>query len=616
MNAASTHSGFETLREKAENLLKARNGSLTESSDLDILSLIHELEVHQIELQIQNEELRQTQSELEESRKGCRELYDLAPVGYLTLDTSRTIAGANFCASNALGISRKNLIGRGFSDFIHPEDRAAYFALVEEAADRQEVRHAGEIRLIGTGKEPFWARVEAAAARDEGGELNGWRIVFMEITERKQMEEELRRTRDELEVRVRERTAEVVKANEALEAEIEERRRAEMELEELQTQLRRVQKLEAVGTLAGGVAHDFNNILAIIVGYTEMALRDTPQSAVSHQRLKRVLTAANRAKDLIKQILAFSREGGEARSAIEIAPVIEEALKLLRATLPSTVQLRLHVLAPSATVIGNPTQLNQVVVNLCTNAAHAMRERGGILEVVLEEAELDATCAVAYEDLQPGAYVKLTVKDTGHGMDAATLERVFDPYFTTKEAGEGSGLGLAVVRGIVKRHEGAICVQSEPEKGTVFEILFPLIRSSKHQIKNGVQPFAGGTEHILFVDDEEPLAALGELMLTHLGYRVTTSTNSLEAIQLFRLQPEAFDLVITDYTMPHMTGAELAGEILQVRRNIPIILCTGYSDMISEETAKKLGISAFIIKPVDLQNLAQAIRGLLDKSKS
>jgi PAS domain S-box-containing protein len=396
---------------------------------------------------------------------------------------------------------------------------------------------------------------------------------------------------------------------------VTERKLAEADREMLEGQLRQAQKLEAIGTLAGGIAHDFNNILAIILGYTEMTLMDIPKDTPAHRALGEVLRATLRAKDLVQQILTFSRQGKvQARQPMEIAPVIRETLKLLRAAVPATIEFRQQISANSLTIMGEPTQLHQIVVNLCTNAAHAMRDRDGTMEVKVGEVLLDTVSAKAYENLQPGSYVQLTVRDTGHGMDAATLERIFDPYFTTKKPGEGSGLGLAVVHGIVNRHDGVIRAQSMPGQGTLFEILIPRIEDHRKQMEIRLEPPARGTERILLVDDEEQLAALGKRLLDQLGYHVTAKTSSLDAIELFRSEPDAFDLVITDYTMPHMTGMDLAGEMLQVRPEIRVILCTGYSEMVSEETAKKAGIIAFAMKPLDLRSLADLIREVLDKT--
>jgi PAS domain S-box-containing protein len=399
---------------------------------------------------------------------------------------------------------------------------------------------------------------------------------------------------------------------------VTEHRKTEQERERLEAHLHRAQKLEAIGTLAGGIAHDFNNILGAILGYTEMARDSIPEDSIPHQDLEQVLKAAHRARDLVRQILSFSRQGeDQARKTVEIAPIVKEALKLLRSTLPSTIELHQNIAAYPLMVSGDSTQLHQIVVNLCTNAAHAMREKGGVLDVNLGEVQLDAAAVSNYKDLQPGSYVRLTVSDTGHGMDADTLERIFDPYFTTKEVGEGSGLGLAVVHGIVRRHEGGIYVQSEPGQGTTFEILFPMTeRSQRLQTDTDSQPIRGGGERVLFVDDEEPLATLGERMLHRLGYRVTMKMSSLEAIELFRKDPGSFDLVITDYTMPKRTGIDLAREFLEIRPGIPIILCTGYSEMVSEETVKAAGVRAFLMKPLGLGTLAQTIRKVFDEKNS
>ena len=396
--------------------------------------------------------------------------------------------------------------------------------------------------------------------------------------------------------------------------EISRLKRAEEEKEKLEAQLHQAQKLEAVGTLAGGIAHDFNNILSVIMGYTELVLNDTPETDVSHDDLKQVVTATLRAKDLVKQILTFSRHGeAQERRPIVVAPIIKEALKLLRSTLPTTIGFRQDIHEESGSILGDPTQFHQIVVNLCTNAAHAMKGSGGLLEVILDKVELDVFAAGEYENLKPGSFLKLTVKDTGHGMDSATLARIFDPYFTTKPVGEGSGLGLAVIQGIVKRHEGAVSVRSEPGKGTVFEILLPSVeQEDRRQVETELSSPAGGAGRILFVDDEEQLVSLGARMLTKLGYRVATRMDGFEAIKLFRSDPDGFDLVITDYTMPHMTGVDLAGEILRIRPDIPIILCTGYSEMISEQTVKEKGLRALIMKPFSPSNIARLIRDMLD----
>ncbi|HBZ57056.1 MAG TPA: hybrid sensor histidine kinase/response regulator [Syntrophobacteraceae bacterium] len=397
---------------------------------------------------------------------------------------------------------------------------------------------------------------------------------------------------------------------------VTERKRAAEERSKLEAHLRQAQKMEAIGTLAGGIAHDFNNILAAIFGYTEMALDDIPENNAATQDLVQVLKAAHRARDLVGQILAFSRrKETQERRPIEVGAIVREVMKLLRATLPTTIELRQDLSDKRGVVLGDPTEVHQVLMNLCTNAAHAMREKGGLLDVSLARVDLDADAVRSYGELSPGAYVRLTVKDSGHGMDASTLERIFDPYFTTKGLGEGSGLGLAVVHGIVKHYEGAIAVRSEPGQGTEFEVLLPRIEHGQVHLEISQETLQRGTERVLFVDDEEPLVTLGESMLGRLGYRVTGTTNSLEAMERFRSDPDAFDLVITDYTMPRLTGLDLAREVLRIRPNIPIVLTTGYSEMITENTAMRVGVRAYAVKPLRQPELARLVRKVLDEEK-
>ena len=387
------------------------------------------------------------------------------------------------------------------------------------------------------------------------------------------------------------------------------------ETKKLEAQLRQAHKMEAIGTLAGGIAHDFNNILAAIIGYTEMALTDVSESSVTRHYLEQVLNAGQRAKDLVKQILASSRQQqSQERLPVEIAPVITEALKLLRASLPTTIEIRQHIVSATDVALADPIEIHQVLVNLCTNAAHAMEERGGVLEVRLDEMTVDSDAAAALAELTPGPYLRLTVSDNGHGMDATTLERIFDPYFTTKELGRSTGLGLTVVHGIVKRHQGAITVNSEPGVGTSFHAYFPKAESGTAKEFNAAEKsILKGTERILFVDDEETLVEMEKSMLDWLGYKVSATTSSVEALELFRTQPNRFDIVITDYTMPHMTGVDLAKEMLRIRPDIPVILCTGFSERITEEKAREMGIRAFAMKPLELHEISAIIRRVLDK---
>jgi len=385
---------------------------------------------------------------------------------------------------------------------------------------------------------------------------------------------------------------------------------------ELETQLRQVQKMEAIGTLAGGIAHDFNNILAAIMGYTEMALYDVPEGSSGRRNLEQVLKAGYRGKDLVKQIITFSRRRDEERRPMRISPIVKEALKLLRASLPTTLDIRQNIKTQPGMVLADPTQIHQVLMNLISNAAYAMREKGGVLEVSLTDVDINPDgAAPSHPDLQPGPYLKLTVGDTGCGIEHAIMERIFDPFFTTKKPGEGTGMGLAVVHGIVKSYGGAIVVDSEPGKGSTFSVFFPRIEGHLLPEVDSDAPLPTGNEHILFVDDEEDLVDMVQQMLERLGYSVVAKTNSLEALEMFKVQPDQFDLVVTDQTMPHMAGVDLAKELMRIRPRIPIILSTGFSEVISAEEAKALGIQAFLMKPFATRVLAETIRRVLDSTK-
>lgn len=388
------------------------------------------------------------------------------------------------------------------------------------------------------------------------------------------------------------------------------------EARQMQAKLARSEKFQALGQMASGVAHDFNNILSAIMGYAEMAQYDIPEENRSRRSIEQVLKASNRAKDLVKQILAFSRESEQELRPIQVHHIVKEALKLLRASLPTTIDIRQNISAHGTTVLADPTQIHQILMNLCTNAHHAMREKGGVLEVDLAPVELDGNEMAANPDLEPGSYLKLSISDTGHGMDSSTLERIFDPYFTTKEKGVGTGMGLSVVHGIVQSHGGGVKVFSEPGKGTTFDVLFPRIEKEIEYKTEALEPLPLGNERILFVDDEEVLVDLGKQMLERLGYKVVSRTSSVEALEAFRADPHKFDLVITDMTMPNMTGDEFAEEIMAIRPDTPIILCTGFSDRITKEKAEKMGIREFAMKPLVMSDLAKTIRKILDKEQS
>ncbi len=422
---------------------------------------------------------------------------------------------------------------------------------------------------------------------------------------------QLKKTRDTL----RRERSQLMATNEQLKRTIEDRKRAEREKQKIAGRLRQAQKMESIGTLAGGIAHDFNNILSAIMGYSEMTLYNLSGDSKARSNLEQVLQASNRARDLVNQILAFSRQSEQTRKPVQISPLVKETLKLMRASLPTTIKIMEQINENGALIEADPTQIHQVLMNLCTNASDAMREKGGALKVDLDRLNLyEKEAALLYPDLNPGIYEMVAVSDTGDGMDAATVERIFDPYFTTKEAGKGTGMGLAVAHGIVKSHGGVINVHSEPGKGTTFQVLLPSIDGVAKSEAEELKPLPRGEERILFVDDEATLVDLGKQMLEHLGYKVEGKTSSIEALETFRAHPDDFDLILTDKTMPNLTGFDLGKECKKIRPDIPIILCTGFSESTLLLKAGSMGISEIIMKPLLMRDLAGAIRKVLDET--
>lgn len=383
---------------------------------------------------------------------------------------------------------------------------------------------------------------------------------------------------------------------------------------QLEEQLLQSQKMEAIGTLAGGIAHDFNNILGAIIGYTELAqIYAVTDSRIKHN-LDLVLKASDRAKELIRQILAFSRKADSDRKPVQLHTIIHETLKLLRPSIPTTIEIRHTITQCNDTVIADSTQIHQVIMNLCTNSAQSMQEAGGVLELHLTPVSLDTEDIKAHPSLQPGPYIQISVSDTGVGIDAKDIQHIFEPFFTTKGVGKGTGMGLAVAHGIVKNHGGDIKAYSEPGRGTIFHVLLPSSGGLMTEPGETARPIPFGTEKILFVDDEEMLLSLGKEMLESLGYTVSAQQSSIDAFTLFQKESAEFDLIITDQTMPYMTGDVLAGKCLAARPDIPVILCTGFSEKLSEEKTKELGIKALVMKPVTRAELATIVRKVLDST--
>jgi PAS domain S-box-containing protein len=389
------------------------------------------------------------------------------------------------------------------------------------------------------------------------------------------------------------------------------------ETRRLNERLRQAEKMESIGTLAGGIAHDFNNILGGIIGYADMSLDDVPPGSQLAKNIQRILDGGDRAKNLVRQILNFSRRGNEERTPQYLRMVLKEVIELLRASLPSSIEIKSNLARDTIPVLADPTQIHEIVMNLCTNAAHAMNDDKGVLEITYKEAVFEQPIEGRAGTVPPGMYSVIRVQDNGCGMDAITLKRIFEPFFTTKPQGKGTGMGMAVLYGIVQRHQGTVTVESEPGKGTTVEVYLPKCHDDRSvALSDEEAPVERGTERILFVDDEQVITGLASDTLTNLGYTVTVYNDPIQALKVFRDKPDSFDLVITDQTMPSMSGLDLAREIRTIKAEIPIILCTGYSRLVDESTALAAGISGFLAKPFRQRFIAHKIRHVLQKKSN
>jgi len=389
-------------------------------------------------------------------------------------------------------------------------------------------------------------------------------------------------------------------------------KQAELDKNAMERQLYQVQKMEAIGVLAGGIAHDFNNILGIILGNTELALEDIARYHPVTENLNEIRIASLRAKDVIRQLLSFSRKTEPRKKPISIIPVIKESLTLMRASIPANISVISDIVEDGGAIIADQTQIHQVIINLCTNAAHSMEHNGGVLSVGAKQVRMNGSDTGSAGEIQPGTYLQLTVCDTGTGVAPDIKDRIFDPYFTTKDVGKGSGMGLSVVHGIVKNHDGILQFESEPDKGSTFKILLPAVDAKVPVTLDEPKSVIGGSERILLVDDEASLLKSISRFLQRLGYRVQSCTDPEVALELFDANPHDFDMVITDLAMPKITGVELVRKIRPIRSDLPIILCSGYSDTIHGENNNNLGVKRYIEKPVKLNELAGHVREVLD----
>ena len=564
-----TRDGTEALavlRTQEEALLKLYNQRL-----------LHKLEEKNRELNHERVEHGRVEAAFKELSRNYQFILRSAGEGILGLDREGGITFMSPAVVTMTGYTAEELIGRNFHQTLHysKPDATPYPAI--------ECPHYNAVRagipsplqdelLWRKDGSSFYASYRTMPMMEEG-EVMGAVLVMRDVTERKQAEE-LRN--------------------------------------ELEGQLRRAQQMESLGVLAGGITHEFNNIMGIVLGYAELCWLKTGSNSPLGKDLEPIIQAGYRARDLVKQIGALRQRGKPERHPLQVYLIVKEGLKLLRASLPSTIEIRSEV-ASKANVLADPTQIHQILMNLCTNAAQAMGESGGLLEVHLTNT---AEHTVLPPGLSPGPYVQLTVSGTGLGMSPEVMDRIFEPAFTSKGRGEGTGLGLPVVHSIITHHQGAITVSSEPGKGSTFKVFLPRLEDTAEVTSHRMERLVRGKERILFVDDDEALVKLGQGVLEHLGYEVVALENSLEALALFRQSPGNFDLLITNQTMPHMTGAQLARNVLSLRPDLPIILCTGYSDMIPHIKALGIGIREYLMKPLGLGEFASCVRQVLDENRS
>jgi len=539
-------------------------------------ALYQSLREREQQLRNQLTELKQAERETQEARGFAENLLETANAMIIGLDQDGCVRIINPMVEELTGYQASELVGHSWFERVVPRDLYPEVWAEFERLMEGGFPHGFENPILakdGTERIISWSNREMT----ENGKIVGTLSVGIDITQR---------------------------------------RKAEQDKERLAAQLRQAQKMESLGTLAGGIAHDFNNILSPIIGYAEIIkMESAPTSEPSHNA-DGILNAALRARDLVAQILTFSREKEHEKKPLKIQPIVKEALKLLRASLPASIELSQQVDQNCGAVMGDPTQVYQVMMNLCTNASQAMQDQGGSIEVAVSEVTLTDDDQPQFMELKTGPYVRIVVSDTGPGIPDDIIERIFDPYFTTKRMESGTGLGLSVVHGIIKSHAGAIKVYSETGQGTAFNVYLPLfVERPTEAIGRQDQPIVGGTEAIILVDDERDIVSVEQKILENLGYRVSGFTDGREALKAFRENPDAYDLVISDMTMPHMSGFELVQAILAERPAIPVVMCTGFSEMVNRLEIAKSGVRRVIMKPVIKSEIAAVIREVLDASE-
>jgi PAS domain S-box-containing protein len=516
-------------------------------------------------------ERKRAEEALRESEARFRTAFENASVGITLVSLDGVYLEVNPAMARMTGYHRADLIGRPVSRFTHPDDLVRRSRFVGDLKEGRIASGEQERRFIHRDGSVVWTLIWASVQRDPNGAPMYFISLVQDTTARKTADEEKRK---------------------------------------LESQLLQAQKMEAIGSLAGGIAHDFNNILSAIMGFTELSMLS---DGAPVDYLREVMKAAQRAKDLVQQILSFSRQTDEQRMPVHVGHAVQEIAKFLRASIPATIDIRCTIDERAGAVLANSVELHRILMNLCANAVHAIGERAGAVEIGVQAVEIGPENRNGFPDLERGPYVRLSVKDNGQGIPPGVRERMFDPYFTTKEKGVGTGLGLTVVHGIVKKSNGTLRVESERGKGSSFHVYLPKVElSASTPVEHPAIP-RGGAERILFVDDEKMLVEVGERILRRLGYDVVSRTSPLEALELFKARPGDFDLVISDQTMPGLTGDALAGELMKLNPGIPVILCTGYSQLIDQRRVKEKGIRALVMKPILINDIANAIRTVLEE---
>ncbi len=565
------------LRKRAETSLQEKPSAHPDVSTLpteELQMLVHEIEVHQIELQMQNEELLRTQRELGESLNRYQDLYDFAPVAYVTLDTKGIVREANLTAVGLLGVDRKLLIGKPFSAFVHELDYSAYYGKLVQVLETRE-NQTCELRMARKNGDIFHALLEGRSAKDQDGKVTRTRIILSDITDRI---------------------------------------RAEKEKESLRTQLFQSQKMEALGTLVGGIAHDFNNMLQIMMGYCDLLLSDKKKGEPGYQELQTIIETTRGGADLVKKLLAFGQKGQIFPVPLDLNHQISQLATLLSHTLPHVVQVDLDLIDGPATIRADHGQIDQLVMNLAINASEAM-PIGGRLKIATKTVSLDDEYCRTHYGAKPGGYVMLTVSDTGRGMDQEILVRIFDPFFSTKERGStrGTGLGLSVVKGIVQQQGGHVTCESEPGKGTAVKVYFPAIEAPLITTKTVLQTVQSeGTETILVVEDNIPVAELERKVLANAGYEVIVATNGKEALDIYQTRKEEISLVILDLLMPEMSGRDCLMELLKIDPSVKVLIASGYAS--EDELHKEISplVKGFLHKPFAITALPADVRSALD----